>query len=87
MISFDQARELVEQELRLIFAEEIIDPSHYFEDDEYFHIPVVFPEDSSRIGAPNYLVRKSDGKVLTPAFHPFTPLGKRMMNMTRVDLN
>lgn len=86
MISFETAQELVERELRIAEEGEQLDRSFYREDDEYFHIPVIRREGDLGVGAPSYLVRKSDGKVETPVFHPYLPFGKRMMNMTRVDL-
>lgn len=86
MISLDEAQKIVEHELLLERSTKRIDISYFREDSDYFDIPVIRSKDESGIGAPSFLVRKSDGKLFTPAFHPFTPLGKRMLKMRRVDL-
>lgn len=86
MISLAEAQAIVERELLLEQSGERIDTSFFREDCDYFEIPVRRPAGDSGIGACSVLVLKSDGKLFTPAFHPSTPPGKRMLKMRRIDL-
>lgn len=87
MIDAQRARSIVSAELKRLSLKGVPKDTHVFEDQESFHVPIAWAyEDPVPPGLPCFLVDKKDGELHTTAYHPLLPIGKRVKEMTRLDL-